>query len=71
MFNLDGLDALFKLAVWGVILTAICGIYGVYKAVDKYFVGTVIETKIKPSINYQLTTDGKEVDTLYIYTFKK
>lgn len=67
----DGLSVLFYMAIGGLILLLAGLGYGGYKIYDHYYNDIVVEseTEIKPS--YILITDGKTIDTTYIYTFKK
>ena len=51
-----------------VVIFAICGIYGVIKFFDKK---TTVESQNPPAISWKLKTNGKTVDTVWIYKFKK
>lgn len=65
---LDGLNYIFNLAIFVIILAVV---YGGYKIYENYYMDTVIETKEIVIPNYILVTDGKTIDTTYVYTFKK
>lgn len=68
----DALKFLFYLAILGIIcaVSAVC--YGGYTVVDYFFLEdtTVIESKTIVKPDYRLETNGKEIDTVYIYKFE-
>ncbi len=63
----SGLQIMFRFFVVGMISIFCWVIYAGYKLCTN----TVVESKVKVIPDYRLTVKGKEVDTVYIYTFKK
>lgn len=62
----DALGCLFAVAVMGVTLTIVFSVYYIYDSfrVKTYESKAIIQPEIK------LETDGKKIDTLYVYKFK-
>lgn len=67
----SGLEQVFKGLIISLILAVLFGGWIIYDTIKDNFGEKRIESKtvIKPT--YILTTDGKTVDTLYIYTFPR
>lgn len=67
-------DALFAAIIIGAIalgLLIVISLYAGYNYINEYFNGVTIESNhiIKPE--WKLEGNGKKVDTVYIYNFKK
>jgi hypothetical protein len=62
----SGLDIIFKGFMLSIILIIGIIVYSGYKWVSD----TTIESKELVKPDYRITTDGKEIDTIYIYKFK-
>lgn len=67
----DGLNALFYLAILGVALFIGALGYGGYKIYDTYCNDIIVESSVEVTPTYILVTDGKTIDTTYVYTFKR
>ncbi len=67
----DGINFLFKLAIFGVISIFVFIGYLVYKFIE---LGNpkpiIIESKTKLTPEIKLHTDGKTIDTIYVYKQK-
>lgn len=67
-------DAIFTAMIIGAMATCLLilvSLYAGYNFIDEYFNGVKIESSqiIKPE--WRLEGNGKKVDTVYIYNFKK
>lgn len=67
----EGIAYMFYIAIISVCLVIGISLYSGYKLVDEYFNGVNIESNhiVKPE--WKLEGNGKKVDTVYIYNFKK
>ena len=61
------MDKYFLFYVIGCIL----GIFWYYLLYDSRYADKIIESTKKPTIDYKLQANNKQVDTIWIYTFKK
>jgi hypothetical protein len=68
---LKGLDVIFYMALIGVIMLALSGLYGAYKLWDYYNGDEEIISPHKIVPELKLTITENKVDTLYIYKLKK
>ena len=64
---LKGLDVIFYMALVGVIMLALSGLYGVYKLWDYYNGDKEIVSSHKIVPELKLTIKDNKVDTLWIY----
>ena len=63
-------DAIGNMLIFGLISFVIAVAFGLYSTYDYFFMGDEYEvsTPMKPEL--RLVTDGKTIDTVYVYKFK-
>ena len=68
---LNGLNGIFYMALIGIIMLALSGVYGAYKLWDHYNGDEEIISTHKIIPELRLTVKENKVDTLYIYKQEK
>ena len=63
-------DAIGNMLVFGLISFVIAVVFGLYSTYDYFFMEDEYEVSAPMKPELRLVTDGKTVDTVYVYKFK-
>ena len=69
MYSID-FTPLVRLFVIFLAIAALSICYFAYTGINNWLNGTIVKTKTKPSISWELKAHKQKVDTIWIYQFK-